>query len=206
MFKGSTNNAPNEECSRKKKKQTSNCISKWRKARHFGLKASHHVSSLTILLFLGAANFVFIFMVYLIYTDTFHPAASVSHWVTVCSQTVGTPNLEQTFLSTASPKKEACTLFLKHRPLVMLRPQNTGFTSAAPTPCDHFFTVTQECRTRVLDNNDQLLDNDDSSKTHNIFGLGYSKYHQNQASSVLNAKHPCPKVLPRTQNRRHHQH
>lgn len=96
--------------------QTSNCISKRKKGRHFLPKASHYLSSFTFLLFCCAAD-VFIFLWCTL--DTFHPAASAPHQVTLCSQAGGTLSLKQTFLSTPpAPKKEASRIFLKLWPLV----------------------------------------------------------------------------------------
>lgn len=70
MFKGSTNNVPNEECSGGvvfgvKHTQIGNCISKWRKARDLLPKASHHASNLTFHLFLCAADAIINFYRYL---------------------------------------------------------------------------------------------------------------------------------------------
>jgi len=79
MFKGSTNNAPNEECSRKKRCRPAIVFPSAGQPGTLLPKAPHHVSSLTFLLFLCAADAILLFTVYLIYTDPFHPAASVAH-------------------------------------------------------------------------------------------------------------------------------
>ena len=113
MFKGSTNNAPNEECRGGEADQQ----------LYYQVKKSQTLTSKSVppciqphaspfplccrcrIYFHGVVNLY-----------RYLPSSCLS---TTPSDRVGTPSLQQTSLSTASLKKEACMLFLKHRSLVM---------------------------------------------------------------------------------------